>query len=294
MKTVVIGAFYGNAGNIKGADNGARRLKYHLENSSMFFLDGGDVEIIQNSNLKGEECLEEVVDVCQRIKTLVITSIGKGYPTLILGGDHSISLGSISAAAEIASHNKKRFGVIYIDAHGDINTLKSSLTKNIHGTALAACMGFGEQKMTELVTTPLNPQNLLLIGTRSLEPAEKKLIDEQKIAVISADEINVDYQQSTTDIINKVASFIDNRNLQQVHLSVDVDAIDPSEAPGTGVPEPNGISSVFVRDLVEYISRISVTMTADFVEYNPSLDIMDATFNVSADICRRMLIGMCR
>lgn len=278
----VIGAFYGNAGKVRGAEEGGRMIKSYIMDR-YDVRDGGDVDGYGDHSKRGEDCLQEVISVCKGVKELVGTSLENSGKAYIIGGDHSISLGSISAAAVNAKNKGEKFGVIYIDAHGDINTLEESLTKNIHGTTLAASMGTGDGRMTALATAPLLPENLLFIGTRSLEEFEKNLIERKGITTITAEHVRPRESDLGT-ILNEIKEFVDSRGLETIHLSIDIDSVDPMEAPGTGVPEINGISASTVKSIVDFILTETNVKSVDFVEFNPLLDKDDKTLTISKEI----------
>lgn len=286
-KINIIGAYYGNAGKERGADEGGRFIKTYLMQRSDV-SDGGDVDRFKESTNRGSACLEEVIDVCSEINKLVTKSLNENKKTFIIGGDHSISLGSIPAAATSARILGDKFGVIYIDAHGDINTLEGSLTKNIHGMSLAACIGIGDSKMTEIANTKLDPQNLLFIATRSLEQLESDLISDKGIAVITSEQI-IKTEPNLSDIFSYIDNFVISRGLKSIHLSIDIDSVDPSEAPGTGVPEPNGIKANSLESLIKHILQNFNIRSVDFVEYDPRLDIENRTKKLALKISQLII-----
>lgn len=277
---------YGNAGRIKGAEIGARFLcGYLLSHGKIDYYD--KISFFSDSDARGLECMNEIIIVGQEIKKKVYEWCLSGNKMIIIGGDHSISLGSISGADDVAAVLGEKFGVIYIDAHADMNTPFNSPTKNLHGTTLAASMGVGEKGMTDIADNPLEPSDLLLIGARSLDEGEIELIDRLNVNVISSEEINsCSSEESKFEaIFDKINSFVKRRGIQRIHLSLDIDVIEPRESPATGVPESDGISvNSFLKITKFIISKFNV-FTVDVVEYFPELDKSGKTERILQRLC---------
>lgn len=268
-----IGAFHGNSGRIPGAENGAKRLKKYLDCKNRI-VDGPEIENYASS-------IDALQNFCIKLRNQVNKSLIEGYFTVILGGDHSIAIGSIAGAIY---GNHVNAGIIYIDAHADMNTFKTSTTGNIHGMPLAICLG-EEKLMTGVMTCNLSPNNLLLIGQRSIDPGEIELINRHHIKCVTTDSIKINQIEGLESEVNK---FIKNNNLNRIHISFDIDVIDPHYAPGTGVPEANGISPEVAFSIVETALNTGLVRSIDFVEYNPILDIQDKTYKLYKKIIDRV------
>lgn len=268
-----IGAFHGNSGRIPGAENGAKRLKKYLDCKNRI-VDGPEIENYASS-------IDALQNFCIKLRNQVNKSLIEGYFTVILGGDHSIAIGSIAGAIY---GNHVNAGIIYIDAHADMNTFKTSATGNIHGMPLAICLG-EEKLMTGVMTCNLSPNNLLLIGQRSIDPGEIELINRHHIKCVTTDSIKINQIEGLESEVNK---FIKNNNLNRIHISFDIDVIDPHYAPGTGVPEANGISPEVAFSIVETALNTGLVRSIDFVEYNPILDIQDKTYKLYKKIIDRV------
>lgn len=268
-----IGAFHGNSGRIPGAENGAKRLKKYLDCKNRI-VDGPEIENYASS-------IDALQNFCIKLRNQVNKSLIEGYFTVILGGDHSIAIGSIAGAIY---GNHVNVGIIYIDAHADMNTFKTSTTGNIHGMPLAICLG-EEKLMTGVMTCNLSPNNLLLIGQRSIDPGEIELINRHHIKCVTTDSIKINQIEGLESEVNK---FIKNNNLNRIHISFDIDVIDPHYAPGTGVPEANGISPEVAFSIVETALNTGLVRSIDFVEYNPILDIQDKTYKLYKKIIDRV------
>ena len=202
----------------------------------------------------------------------VFSALSSGNKVITIGGDHAISWGSISG---VLKHNPE-VGIIYLDAHGDCNISERSESHHIHGMHMAYLMGFGEDKYVGRYTKNLLPvENILYVGARSLDPYEVELIKEQGISRITCDVINSDMIQ-VLDTINDFMS-----RFRQIHVSLDIDVLDPSIAPGTGVPEVGGITEEALHEVLDFIlKKCDKVKSLDLVEYNPLLDMEERTDRV--------------
>lgn len=202
----------------------------------------------------------------------VFSALSSGNKVITIGGDHAISWGSISG---VLKHNPE-VGIIYLDAHGDCNISERSASHHIHGMHMAYLMGFGEDKYVGRYTENLLPvENILYVGARSLDPYEVELIKEQGISRITCDVINSDMIQ----VLDTISDFMSR--FKQIHVSLDIDVLDPSIAPGTGVPEVGGITEEALHEVLDFIlTKSDQVKSLDLVEYNPLLDIEERTDRV--------------
>lgn len=261
-----IGAFHDNTGRVIGASAGAKRLKSYFDAKKG--VDTGE-EINEFSNDK----ITSTENFCIKLRDKVADSIQKNNLTLVFGGDHSVAMGSISGAI---LDNRYNTGIIYIDAHADMNTFRTSLTGNIHGMPLAVCLG-KESRFKRIVKKHLTSNNLLLLGQRSIDPGEEKLIRDENIQCIRSNDIRL---KTPTEINEFICDFINRNKLNRIHISFDIDVIDPNLAPGTGVPEYDGLSTKKTMEILDLILESGLVKSIDIVEYNPHLDINDNTFNI--------------
>ena len=202
----------------------------------------------------------------------VFSAVSSGNKVITIGGDHAVSWGSISG---VLKHNPE-VGIIYLDAHGDCNISERSASHHIHGMHMAYLMGFGEDKYVGRYTKNLLPvENILYVGARSLDPYEVELIKEQGISRITCDVINSDMIQ----VLDTISDFMSR--FKQIHVSLDIDVLDPSIAPGTGVPEVGGITEEALHEVLDFIlTKSDQVKSLDLVEYNPLLDIEERTDRV--------------
>ncbi|HLR54484.1 MAG TPA: arginase [Pseudogracilibacillus sp.] len=240
-----------------------RKLKYNIE-------DLGDVSVTRTYEKKDVSHeslrnLKEVVQANKNLKSAVSTTISNGNFPLVLGGDHSIAIGTISGLVEHYSN----LGLIWYDAHGDINTAETSPSGNIHGMPLAVSLGYGHEKLLSLFEqSHIKPENVVLIGIRDLDDGEKQLLKDLNVKVYTMHEIDrigmpqvmqetIDYLQEKTD---------------GVHLSFDMDGIDPKEAPGVGTPVIGGATYRETHLAMEMLADADMITSAEIVEVNPMLD----------------------
>ncbi len=214
--------------------------------------------VIWKDNMKFPD---EVADHSARLAEVCYRTLENGDFPIILGGDHAVSWGSVAGISGFY----KDLAVIYIDAHGDCNTAESSPTGNIHGMHIAFLMGLGDKKPHVFSDgNKLGLDNILYLGARSLDSFEKRLLKDA--AVYTSDDINTCME----DVLGGVSKFIGNR--KHVHLSIDIDVLDPGVSPGTGVPESGGIGLESLCRLLEAIGRTGKVVSIDLVEYNRLLD----------------------
>ena len=192
---------------------------------------------------------------------------------IILGGDHAVSWGSISGILRYYND----LSVVYIDAHGDCNIAESSPTGHIHGMHMSYLMNLGNPVYKDaLGQEKIAKNDILYLGTRDLDPFEQDLLKNGNVC--SSKDIN----ESLDGVINKTNTFLKNR--KHIHISLDIDVLDPKLCPGTGVPVPNGISLEKLNALLETVFINSNVVSMDLVEYNPLLDKDNKSLNCIKDI----------
>lgn len=262
----------------KGPEVGALRL------AELFEIGGlSEQTLISVPNVgPGEDHCMPFFDAIDKVNSnicdAVFSALSSGKKVITIGGDHAVSWGSISG---VLKHNPE-VGIIYLDAHGDCNISERSASHHIHGMHMAYLMGFGEDKYVGRYTKNLLPvENILYVGARSLDPYEVELIKEQGISRITCDVINSDMIQ-VLDTINDFMS-----RFRQIHVSLDIDVLDPSIAPGTGVPEVGGITEEALHEVLDFIlTKSDQVKSLYLVEYNPLLDIEERTDRVVQKLVR--------
>ncbi|GIO23062.1 arginase [Oceanobacillus sp. J11TS1] len=267
----------------RGVDMGPSAIRYagvvnRLKAIGHTVIDAGNIEIIQSkqeeketTNLKN---LEAVVKANSILAEKVNLQIKEGKFPLILGGDHSIAIGTLAGVAR----NYSNLGVIWYDAHGDLNDEKTSPSGNVHGMPLAASLGIGHPSLTKVggYSPKIKPENVVIIGARDLDDGERKLIKELGIKVYTMHEIDkLGMHHIMKSAIN------DLRDTDGVHLSLDLDGLDPKDCPGVGTPVIGGISYRESHLAMELLEEAQIITSAEFVEVNPILDEKNKTAEVA-------------
>lgn len=231
--------------------------------------------------------LSPIKEACTALAAKVEDAAENGGFPLALGGDHSIALGTLAGMGAFAAKHNKRLGVLYVDAHGDFNTPETSPSGNIHGECLAASCGYGLKELTELYYSgrKIDPANVCFVGTRDLDKGERELMKKAGVTVFSMSDIE---RQGFAAIIKKVAVFFKSR-ADIVHVSFDMDVLDPMFAPGTGIPLPAGLTNREALLLMEEMCATNLVKSAEIVEVNPVLDIRNQTAVLAVALAARLL-----
>jgi arginase len=237
-------------------------------------VDEGDIVIKNMEELKvGHErarYLGEIARAAAIIARKVERIMGLGHFPLVLGGDHSIAVGTVSGIAAHAQRKDQRVGLLWIDAHGDINTPETSPSGNIHGMPLAALLGFGAGELTGVAGPPpkVHPANVALVGIRSLDAGEKKRLKETGVQVHTMSDID---RHGVHRIMQKALARVTD-GTDYVHVSFDLDAVDPTVAPGVGTPVKGGLDYREAHLIMEVLADAGVMTSLEMVEVNPILD----------------------
>lgn len=271
--------------NRRGVDMGPSAIRYaglqkRLQSIGLEVRDVGNVsvpvieEVLSLPEESRNHNASAIAAVCQRLHDTVQASIQAGERQVVLGGDHSIALGSISAALG----RSDRVGVIWVDAHGDFNTPEITPSGNVHGMVVAALMGRCPPPL-RIGERLLQPDRIVMIATRDLDPAEKVAIRRAGIKVITMREIDEDgmaaVARSTLDVL---------RDAGAIHVSFDMDSLDPGVAPGVGTPVSGGLTIREAHLLLETLADDGRVGSFDLVEVNPILDVYNRTAQVAVDL----------
>lgn len=270
----------------RGVDMGPSAIRYagvvdRIEELGHSVSDEGDIQIGQtdgsvdaSTNLRN---LKVITEATEALGDKVFEVAEAGNFPLVLGGDHSIAIGTLAGISE----RHENLGVIWYDAHADMNTSDTSPSGNIHGMPLAASFGHGHEKLTTIrgYSPKVRPENIVIIGARSVDPGERELIKEHGIRVYSMHEI--DKMGMHAVIEDSICYLKEERNTDAVHLSLDLDGIDPMYTPGVGTPVPGGISYRESHLAMEMLYDANIITSAEFVEVNPILDEKNKTADVA-------------
>lgn len=230
--------------------------------------------------------LKPITNACTKLAAKVEQITADGDFPLVLGGDHSIVLGSLAGLSATAKKQNKSVGVLYVDAHGDFNTPETSPSGNIHGECLAASAGLGLPELTNLYYEgqKIDPKNICFVGTRDLDPGEKILMKKAGVTVFTMSDIDC---QGFPAIVRQVLAFF--KKIDIIHVSFDMDVLDPMFAPGTGIPLPGGMTNREALLLMEEIATTGKVRSAEIVEVNPILDVRNQTAILAVSLAARLL-----
>lgn len=277
----------------RGVDMGPSAIRYagladELQALDIPCTDGGDIPVPQpeervvtaSEATDGRKYLQEVVTVCDRLMDSVAETIQKGKLPLVLGGDHSIAIGTVGGLSQSDS-----LGIIWFDAHGDFNTPTTTPSGNIHGMSLAAILGKGEFADADWATAAnVAEENVALVGLRSIDKEEREVIRSSDITAYTMTDID---QDGITDV---VANAIDvaTDGVDGIHVSLDLDWVDPTEAPGVGTPVRGGVSYREAHASMELLSRritqAGLLCSLELVEVNPILDQHNKTAELAVEL----------
>ena len=264
----------------RGVDMGPSALRYarlleQLEDLGYTVEDLGDVPVslarASRRRGRGLAYLEEIRAAALVLKER-LAALPEGVFPIVLGGDHSLSMGSVAGAAR-----GRRVGVVWVDAHADFNTPETSPSGNVHGMPLAVLSGLGHPRLTE-VFRAVDPKDVVLVGVRSLDPGEKRLLKEAGVRVYTMHEVD---RLGVARIAEEVLKHLQGLPL---HVSLDADVLDPTLAPGVGTPVPGGLTYREAHLLMEILAESGRVQSLDLVEVNPILDERNRT--------AEMLVGL--
>jgi arginase len=286
MQIDIIGVPIDLGADRRGVDMGVSAIRYahlrhKLQELGYSVEDLGNIEVpiaetclVSDPKLKYIDC---IVPMARRAAGAVATSMQAGHFPLVLGGDHSLSLGSIRGAAKV-----KNLGVIWVDAHADFNTDATTPSGNIHGMPLAALCGLGDRRLTQLWNEnvpAVNPKQVAIIGARDLDAGEKRNLREAGVLVMGMEQIDrigmVAAMQTAIDRVSHGA--------EGLYLSFDMDVMDPRHAPGVGTPVAAGLTQREGHVACELIGETGKLVGMDIVEVNPILDVQNQTGSLAVE-----------
>jgi len=234
--------------------------------------DSGNIQLPEldlnkfNSEQQGLRNLDEIVETSTRLSDAVSNSIENNHFPMIIGGDHSIAIGSISGI----SKHYENLGVIWYDAHGDLNVPEESPSGNIHGMPLRVLAGEGDEQLVNIsnYTPKVKPENIVLIGMRDLDAGERRYIKEHNIKTYTMAEVD---RYGIKQVMEETIDYLKDKT-DGIHLSLDVDALDPVETPGTGTRVLGGLTYRESHFAMELLHNSKLITSMDLVEVNPLID----------------------
>jgi arginase len=270
----------------RGVDMGPSAIRYaglkaRLEEIGIEVMDWGNVGTpVAEAVTPGDEqarFLPQIKATCEQIAGLVVTALEEGYRPLVIGGDHSVALGSLGGLARFHGPG----GVIWIDAHGDLNRPDTSPTGNVHGMVLAAVLGLaGSGFESDAWPLPaVDPSRVALVGVRQLDQGEKDILRELGATVFPMSEVDrIGVERAVRESLARVAG------TGFVHVSFDLDVLDPEVAPGVGTPVRGGLSYREAHLALELVAESGLVGSFDLVEVNPILDRENETAQLAVEL----------
>jgi arginase len=290
-QVAIIGAALDLGAGRRGVDMGPSAIRYaglhdRLTGIGYRCLDWGDVEtaVLEATQETDESAryLPEIKAACGRVARLVGLALEQEMLPLVLGGDHSVALGTLGGLARARGMG----GVLWIDAHGDLNTPETSPSGNVHGMPLAAAIGLGDERFdSDLWTLPaVDPSRVALVGLRSADSRERERIRELGIKAYTMSDIDrIGIERAIRESLTHIAG------PGFVHVSLDMDALDPEVAPGVGTPIRGGLSYREAHLALELVAESGLAGSFEVVEVNPILDRQNETASLAVELVASVL-----
>jgi arginase len=257
---------------VAGLQSRIKQLGYSVE-------DLGNVPVKQPEEQpygeKRAKYVNEISVTCRGLAEVVERALTEGVLPLVLGGDHSLAIGSIAGVASHFRKQGKRIGILWLDAHGDLNTPETSPSGNVHGMPLAALIGYGPPELTEIMgfKPKAEPRNVALVGVRDLDTKERRLLKESGIHAFTMRDID---ERGMREVMTEALRFVTD-DTEGVAVSLDMDFVDPSDAPGVGTPVRGGVTYREAHLAMEMIADSEAMVSLEVVEINPVIDLHNKT-----------------
>lgn len=278
-------------GGKRGVDMGPSALRIAgIEKSvramGLGFEDLGNVPVEEPSSSTPENTsarfLKEIAASCENLRDRVLDAMSRDLFPLVVGGDHSIACGTVAGVSSHYARQGEKIGLLWFDAHGDMNTPESSPSGNIHGMPLASCLGHGLDELTKLGDRfpMVDLSNTVVVGVRSLDVNERKLVKETGLRLITMREVDM---RGMHDVMCEALEIVTSGTVG-FHLSFDMDGSDPTVAPGVGTPVRGGLDFRECHLFMEMVAENEKMLSLELTEINPILDIHNKTAQVAVDL----------
>ncbi len=285
--------FLGYASGIAGSDSGSGDGPEVLKNSSIIAklarkgLQYHWGELIKSINADSSK-LDRVAEQCTTLAEAVKYSVNQNQFFVVFGGDHSCAIGTWSGVYG-ALDDQHEFGLIWIDAHMDSHTPETSPTGNIHGMPLASLLGYGNTKLTHILKAQpkLKPENICLIGVRSYEEGEAELLKKLNVRVFFMDEV----KERGMEAVMKEALSVVKKNTFHFGVTLDIDSMDPADAPATGVVEPDGIRAKDIYHAIQMLAKEERLIGFEIAEFDPHKDKNHMTEILISNVLSSIILG---
>ena len=263
----------------RGVDMGPSALRVaglqaRLKQLGQQVEDIGNIPVKQPEEMpvgeKRAKDMAEIAETCKDLAEIVQKCLEEDFVPLVLGGDHSIAAGAVTGVAAHFRKEKKQIGYIWLDAHGDMNTPESSPSGNVHGMPLAAVMGYGAPELVDLLDfkPKVEPQNIVLVGVRDLDLQERRLVKKSGVRVFTMRDID---ERGMREVMADALKYATD-DTDGISVSLDMDFVDPSDAPGVGTPVRGGVTYREAHLAMEMIADSDAMASMEVVEINPVID----------------------
>jgi arginase len=296
-KTVqIIGVPHDLGANMRGANMGPAAIRIAELDAKIAVLgyrvvDSGDVAVPVRETLPqssaGQKYLHEIRKVATDLELKVHGALAAGHVPIVLGGDHSIAIGTIAGASRFHRERGGKIGLIWVDAHADINTPETTPSGNIHGMPLAVALGDGHRELVDIggPGRKVDPGNVALIGIRQLDGLERDRLKQSGIRYFTMREID----ERGMPAVMKEAIEVASRGTAAMHLSFDIDSIDPQHAPGVSTPVTGGLSYRETHLALEMLADTGRLCSIEFTEMNPLTDVAHKTAQLTVELVQSAL-----
>ena len=292
----IIGVSLDLGGNRRGVDMGPSAFRIaglaeRLSTLGFPVIDEGDlvapIPEVKSFGDPTKKYVREIAKVCERLYKTSLAALEKGGIPIVLGGDHSLATGSVAATADFVRRQNKPLGLIWVDAHGDMNTPSTSISGNVHGMPLAALLGSEPAELSRIggVSPKVQPDRTVLIGIRNLDDREKEIVRGSRVKVFTIKDVD----RAGIAVVIEEALAIAGRGTAGVHVSFDLDVCDPTIAPGVGTPVKGGLDYREAHLLMEMVADSGLLRALDLVEVNPILDDRNMTAVLGAELASSAL-----
>jgi arginase len=287
----IIGAPLDLGAGRRGVDMGPSAVRVASLNARLAELgyeveDLGNVPVIQRESQpqvhSQAKYLPQIVETCTLVAEMVDDALGAGKLPLVLGGDHSIAVGTVSGASRYFHRRGEKLGLIWIDAHTDMNTPESSPSGNVHGMPLACCIGQGPPELTNMFgySPKVDAANVALVGIRSVDVTERDIVQRSGVHAFTMRDIDERGMRSVFEEAIRIAG----DGTAGIHVSLDMDAVDPREAPGVGTPVDGGITYREAHLAMEMLGDTGRVTSMEVVEVNPVMDEANRTAILAVEL----------
>jgi arginase len=287
----IIGVPLDLGGGRRGVDMGPSALRIaglgeRIASLGYTVVDDGDLEVpipeTRHSGDPHKKYVADIASVCRNLYESARGVLDEGGLPLVLGGDHSLGAGSVAATAAWAQAQSRKIGLIWVDAHGDMNTPSSSTSGNVHGMPLAALLGAEPAELATIggFRPKVDPERTVLIGLRNLDDRERERVREAGIHVFTMKDID---RSGIAEVMERAIELA-SRDTLGVHVSFDLDACDPSVAPGVGTPVKGGLDYREAHMVMEMLADSGTLAALDLVEVNPTLDVRNSTAELGTEL----------